>query len=53
MPGVPGPGGTWSQGVPGPGGAWSWGMPGGDPSLMATAVGSMHPTGMHFCLICF
>ena len=26
------------------------GVPGGDPPLMATAVGSTHPTGMHCCL---
>ena len=32
-------------------GAWSWGVPGGDPP-MATAVGGMHPTGMHSCLKC-
>ena len=32
--------------VPGPGG-----VPGGDPP-MATAVGGMHPTGMHSCLKC-
>ena len=46
--GVLGPGGSAA------GGAWSggfWsrrGVPGGDPP-MATAVGSMHPTGMHSC----
>ena len=50
-------GGAWSQGmpgrgVPGPGGlpglgdAWSGGGLCGDPP-MATAVGSMHPTGIH------
>ena len=32
-------------------GAWSGGVPGGDPP-MATAVGGMHPTGMHSCLKC-
>ena len=32
-------------------GAWYWGVPGGDPP-MATAVGGMHPTGMHSCLKC-
>ena len=39
-------GGAWSQG-----GAWSGGVPGGEPPLKtATAVGGMHPTGMHSCL---
>ena len=48
--GVPGPGGMPGLGeclVLG-GGAWSGG-PGGDPPKMATAVGCMHPTGMHSC----
>ena len=45
-------GGCMVPGVHGPGGEWSWGacsrgMPGGDPP--ATAAGSTHPTGMHFC----
>ena len=30
------------------GGAWSWGVPGKEPPV-ATAVGGMHPTGMHSC----
>ena len=43
----PGHGGDLVQGVPGPRGA-----PGGDPLPgTATAVGGMHPTGMHSCLI--
>ena len=45
-------GGAWSRGVPGPGGlllrGLVWGVPGGSPPT-ATAVGSMHPTGMHSC----
>ena len=56
--GVPALGGIWNQGVgSGPGGACSqggacsWVVPGGDPPpRMATAVGGMHPTGMHSCL---
>ena len=55
-------GGSVPRGVPGPRGEvsvprgfWSWGvpgrgLPGGDPLRTATAVGSMHPTGMHSCL---
>ena len=46
-----------SRGVPFPGGLPALGevpglgvMPGGDPPQTATAVGSMHPTGMHSCL---
>ena len=57
--------GAWSQGVPGPrgvpgpggGGAWScgvyfWGVWSPSPG-MATAAGSMHPTGMHSCELGF
>ena len=60
--------GVWSQGIgacfweglvpggSGPRGSDPWGVlvqgvPGGDPQ-MATAVGSMHPTGMHSCVKC-
>ena len=49
-------GGAWSGGCLVWGGAWSrggclvGGGPGGDPHKMATAAGSMHPTGMHSCL---
>ena len=48
---------AWSRGVPGPGGVGSCprgvgsgprGVPDGSPGT-ATAAGSMHPTGMHFC----
>ena len=54
------PGHICSRGVSAPGGVCSWGAggvpgpggsPGGDPP-MATAVGGMHPTGMHSCLKC-
>ena len=41
-----------SRGVPALGGACSGGACSGrcgDPPMMATAVGSMHPTGMHSC----
>ena len=46
-------GGAWSWGVLGPWGCLvlGGGVPGGDPLKTATAVGSMHPTGMHSCLI--
>ena len=40
---VPGPGGCLALGGPGLGGAW-W-----RPPQTATAVGGMHPTGMHSC----
>ena len=57
---MPGPGGSAPRGVPGPSGClllWRClvpgglllGVPGGDPPRMATAAGSMHPTGMHSC----
>ena len=47
------PGGCLVLGVPGlgvcSGGGALWGVPGGDPPRTATAVGGMHPTGMHSC----
>ena len=52
------PGGVCSGGVSAPRGSAPGGLggclvrggvPGGDPP-MATAVGGMHPTGMHSCL---
>ena len=55
VPGVPGPRGCLLQGgLVLVGNAWSWrgclvwrGC--GDPPKMATAAGSMHPTGIHSC----
>ena len=58
------PGGAWSGGVPAPRGVSARGgsLVGGVPALggvwwrpppMAIAVGGMHPTGMHSCLIIF
>ena len=44
--GVPGP-----RGMPAHGECLLQGVPGGDLPRAATAVGSMHPTGMHSCLI--
>ena len=52
--GVPAPRGVWSTegacsgGCLLLGGSWSQGGPGGGPP-MATAAGSMHPTGIHSC----
>ena len=43
-------GGAWSWGGSGPGRCLlQGGVPGGDTPRMATAAGSMHPTGMHSC----
>ena len=61
--GVSAPGGAWSGGMPAPkgvsargesarGGACSGGV-WWRPPRMAIAVGGMHPTGMHSCLIIF